>query len=356
MQEIEKFLQESGVTGEMESMMTQTQTAQTTEQVAIETTQQTTQETQAVETQTTTVETGQTAETTTTEEKPWYETVGTQTVQTTESAAEDFKAKYEEVYGKLSKYEGNKLLKQLADVIEAPGFDEKKFFDAIVPKTIDYTQIPLENLYKNSLAQDDIAGYTDAEIEEKWQEEKTKLEGNSAAQKALKSELVRQLRSTEQTASIDEPEIFKEWKEQRIQAENNHRKNAADMEDLTKGISSSLASFVGKDIGGFKVTDEHIKSANERMNLEYYKLADGKWNKEAIAFDRLAGAIIKDMVKHFGSDAIIEARKQITRPNNTVGAVANVGQSAISEEDRIIMEGMKANGFSTEFMTTITKQ
>lgn len=273
------------------------------------------------------------------QEKEWWELPAEEKKE--EPATEDWKAKFEEATSKLSKIESNKILKTLYDLADSPEFDFEKFIETQVTKRVDYSQLPLENLYKASLEADKIANYTAEEIEEMWEEKKAELTGKSAQEKALKSQLVKQFQESDPGHSEEEPELLKTWKQQKAERDQAQAKANAEFKEVNDGISSFTKGLVGKEIGGVKITEEHAKEINLRMNIDYYR-KDGKINANMIAMDRAKAVLFDAVYKHMKTNAVIEAKKQITRPSNQSGGGDVVDTDGRDENQRIVDEAMKA--------------
>jgi hypothetical protein len=255
---------------------------------------------------------------------------------------EDLNAKMVELETKFSahtsKLEKNKILKQMYELVDSPGFDFEQFIETQRPKAkVDYNQYALEQLYKADLESDTVAGYTPQEIEELWEVKKAEIEGKTAIEKQLKSELVRKFDST-QVVSEEEPELIKGWREQKADQERARTENAQAQRDLNDGITNFAKSIVGKTVGGIVITQDHADAISVKMNADTYKGADGKIDPQKLGVDRLKAALFGDMVKYYKENAVIDARKQITNPSLQSGGGGVVDTDTRSESEKILME------------------
>lgn len=259
---------------------------------------------------------------------------------------DDFKAKYEQLNGKI---ESNKLLKQLMDVADAPDFDYEKFIEAQVSKKVDYEKLPLENLYKASLAADTVAGYTEEEIDEMWESKKNEL--TSTEQKTLKSELVNKFKSNDTQDSQEEPETIKAWKQSKQQAQEAAVKEQEVWNNLNTEIEGYSKSIVGKKLAGVVITEEDAKELLPSLTLSKFTEKDengnNKLNGKKISDIQLKGIMFDKVVAHLTKNATKEAMQKITRPNSEAGGHSAVDTDGRSANERMLDEYAQSMGLKS---------
>ena len=354
---VENLLKDLGVTELMEQKVKDAGLSQTTETTPEATT--TTTEATPAATEPAAVVTPEVAETTPQKEDIWKDIIPA-----TETPKEiDYKAQFEKTQVEFNslkdKIEKHKPLKDLADLIDSPDFDLEKFFEVNTKKTIDFTQFPVENLYKQSLAEDQIAGYTPDEIEAMWEKKKLELEEDPTMTKTLKSQLVREFQAKQPAVSADEPEIIKAWKEAKQNQQVQIEKMRTEQADLTNSINQFAKEVVGKKVGDIEVTKDHSAKLQEMMNPEYYRTKDEKghlkFNDTMLKQEKLKAVLFDDMVQYYRTlnktEAKIEARKEITRPNkNESGGSQVVNVDDRDEATKIIEQGMTSMGLQTDLV------
>lgn len=267
------------------------------------------------------------------EEKEWW-----QQPEDIKPVETDWKSKWEEDNKKLSKYEQNKLLKTLSEVADAPDFDFEKFIDSQRTKRIDFTAVPLADLYKASLDEDKIANYTEAEIEQAWDLKKAELEGNTLAEKALRSELINKFQSKQPAENNEDPEIVKNWKIQKAENEERSSKTAKEYKEVNDEITSFTDSLAGKKMGEIEITKDEIERAKSRSNIDYYRTKDGKLDGRAIAIDRMKAVMFDKLFSEGKKAAKIEAIKEISRPSNTPGTGGAITDTDGRDADTRILD------------------
>lgn len=272
----------------------------------------------------------------------------------------DYKAELEKTQNEFKslkdKIEKHKPIKDLTELIDSPDFDLEKFFEVNSKKSIDFTQYPVENLYKQKLANDQIAGYTPEEIDELWEDKKAELAANPKLEKSLKSELVREFQANQPTVSNEEPEIIKTWKQANQERVEQMEKSRADQLEITKGIKDFSSSLVGKKIAGeIEITQADSDAVSDKMTADYYKGKDGKLDTTKITLDRLKAVKFDEMVNYFKTqykkDAVIEARQEITKPSkneNGGGGVVNVDTR--DPATQVIENAMASMGLPTDLV------
>lgn len=237
--------------------------------------------------------------------------------------AEDWKTKFEgtntEYTAFKTKVESNKVTKKLLELIDSPNFDLPAFLETQIAKKIDFTKVPVDALYKASLEADTVANYTPEEIEDLWKEKAEELKANPVKEKALKSELVRQFQSQQPEQSDEEPELIKLWKSQKEEQDTARQKSITEHKQVLEGISKYTETLVGQKMGGVEITKEDVDAVNQMTNIDYYKDANGKVSETRIAIDRLKARMWDKSQKYYKSDAVIEAKKAITRPSTSTG-------------------------------------
>lgn len=272
---------------------------------------------------------------------------------TGETKEEDWKTKYESVNGEYSglksKIESDLVLKRLFELKDSPNFDLPAFLESQIAKKLDFTKVPIENLYKASLEGDKIANYTDEEIETLWEEKKEELKGNPTKEKTLKSELVKEFQSQQPEENTEEPELLKTWKTQKEQQEVARQKSIKEHQEVMEGIKNYTQGLIGKKMGGVEITQEDVDMANHRASIDYYKDKEGKINHTLIAVDRMKATMWDKSQTYFKSDAVIEARKQITRPS-TDRAGGQVGDTdGRTEEEKLLDKAAQDLGLKDRF-------
>lgn len=261
-----------------------------------------------------------------------------------EPEPDDLKAEIEKYKSQLSKYEQNKFVKQLAELVDAPDFDFEKFLEAQISKRVDYAAQPLENLFKASLEADTVAGYTDEDIESLWEEKKAELEGKPALEKKLKSELVKEFQSKEPQQTEESPEI-KSWKEQKAAVQKQNEVARAEHERVTKGIEQFTKGLVGKTVAGYKVAEEDIAETAKRMDINFYKKPDGKIDEVKLGLDRLKAALFDKVIAHKEATAKKEAVKSITRASTDHAGNSLVDTDGRTQQEKVLDEYAQSRGY-----------
>lgn len=265
-----------------------------------------------------------------------------------EEIVEDFKAKYEEVTGKIV---NNKLLKTLFDVVNSPEFDYEKFIESQIIRKVDYASQTLENLYKANLEADKIANYTEDEIEQLWEEKKVDLDGNTAKEKSLKSELVNKFKNNEQRVSQDEPETIKVWKQSQQQKQIEADKEKLKWNTLDKEIKDYSKTLIGKKIGGVVITEEDANGIIPNLTLSQFseKAENGetKLNAKKIGEVTLKGLMFDKVVEYLKKEAIIEATKKVTRPNSQGGGNSAVDTDGRTENEKMLDAYAQSKGLKS---------
>jgi len=353
-EEIEKILQDTGVTELMEQKVKEMEAVATTE-TPIPTTEPTT--TPAATPETPAVVTTEKEQTP--EDDIWKDITPTTTEVTPEVdwkiEAEKEKQARTELVSKIEKF---KAVKDLIDVLDSPDFVPEKFFEAHAPKgKIDYNQFSVENLYKQSLADDQIAGYTAEEIDAKWEKKRLEIEEDPTVSKDLKSRLIREFQAKEPQAQETESEFIKEWKQAKENQRVQFEKIQQEQEQVKNEISQFAKSVIGKKIAGFVITEEHAKALEAKTDPNTYRTKDGKLSGQLLGQDRLKAALFDPLVKYLLSqnktEAVIEARKEITKPNpNPSGGSPIVNVDDKDEATKIIEQGMGSMGLATDLVLT----
>ena len=265
--------------------------------------------------------------------------------QTPTEVVDDWKAKYEEINGKLTNIESNRFKKAFLELVDSPDFNFDTFLEAQSNRKTDYTKVPLGNLYKDSLKADTVAGYTEEDIEEMWEMKKDSL--SPLEQKTLRSQLVKEMQSKESVVTHDEPQIFKEWKQTKEQYSQEVAKQQKEFTELNSGIETFANSLIGKKIAGVEITKDDIGNINKRMGLDYYKGEDGKLNAQKIALDQTKAIMFDKVVKYLKKEAVIEATKKITRPTTAGTSGQVVDTDGRSENEVLLDNAAKAIGLTS---------
>lgn len=352
-EQIEKMLIDTGVKELMEQKIQAAETGQTQEtQAEVQTT---TTETPPAQAETPPVVTTEKEETPVGEVDIWKDVTTTE-VKVDKDWQKEFEKAQAEYSSLKEKIEKDAILKNLFELHDAPDFDPEKFIESYSKKKVDFTQFPVENLYKQSLHDDKIADYTPEEIDQMWEKKKEEIEQNPLLGKSLKSQLVREFEAKQPKEMASEPEIFKTWRESKQQQQARLEAARNEQLEIANGIKQFSESLVGKKIAGeIEITKADAEAISDKMDANYYKGKDGKLDTAKLALDRLKAVKFDEMVTYYKTqykkDAVIEARKEIAKPNrNESGGGQMLNTDTRDNATKVIQDAMTQMGLPTDLV------